>query len=302
MEELEDYIDEGMSPEERQAAEEVMEGLAMLRRQEAVQAAASERARLRRRPWRWWLVSLLLILGSVSYILWNKDRPSTSTSDTSITEPREEMDQSPSPPTGQGTPTAAEEKASEEENESRTPITPEQDSPPPPPPPVNEGPIARANIPPPAFPAPASFTRGSATDERLDKALLDQVWYTEYPLQDVVLDSSYIAIDGLLRERAFPRAYVGLQRMEREGNRSDTLLYLQGYTLLEMGQGGVAFTRFSQIENPPPAWQQQLDWYRALSLLFDQQYEAALVNFKAISQEPAHHYFREARKAIRLLE
>ena len=53
--------------------------------------------------------------------------------------------------------------------------------------------------------------------------------------------------------------------MKMEAN--DTLHFLKGYCLLEMGEGGDAIRFFDKIENPPSEWQPNLEWYRALGVL-----------------------------------
>lgn len=152
----------------------------------------------------------------------------------------------------------------------------------------------------PRYPAPVM--RGENTGNKAWKALLDKVWYTDYPRADLVLTPPFAPSDQLLQARDFNNAYVQLQRLERNMPANDTLRFLKGYCLLELGEGAEALGYFEQLEQRQPAWKMQLEWYRGLSLLLTGDRVKALSLFRKIGADPGHSYLQQSKKAIRLLE
>jgi Flp pilus assembly protein TadD len=143
------------------------------------------------------------------------------------------------------------------------------------------------------------LVRGQQQADPARQALLDALWYTTYPLRGLSVEGSdYDAVDSLIRERNFTGAYIRLERMARTAAPSDTLRYLRAYCLLETGQGEEALRDLDAIRPVPPAWSTQVAWYRGLAYLLAGSDKAALAAFSAITQQPAHPYFEEARKAV----
>jgi hypothetical protein len=163
------------------------------------------------------------------------------------------------------------------------------------------------------------------------KALLDQLWYVDYPLFGLKTSDAYDRADQLLQQRNFSAAYLALDEIEqaqidslslsiaRENQKrlekdptaspiaaspmaNDTILYLKAYCLLEMGEGQEAMFNFSRMRFPDPAWIPQLTWYRALALLQANKRSEALALFNTIAANPGHPYRKQARKALKLLQ
>lgn len=156
-------------------------------------------------------------------------------------------------------------------------------------------------IAPPLYPSPN--LRGESKDDQAWQAFLNKIWYTEYPIAGLTLSSSFEKIDAQLKERNFSKAYARLQRLARKMEQNDTLQLLQGYTLLEMGEGKEALLNFEDLEKNNPQWQLTLDWYRGLSLLIidAETRTAAKAAFEKIAKQPNHPFHLQAKKALLLL-
>ena len=170
-------------------------------------------------------------------------------------------------------------------------------------PPVKNRPIAEAqplpDLRPPSHPSPQ--VRGSNEENAERKALLDAVWYTDFPPANAAFDAPLDKAFGLLKERDFTSAYVRLQMLERKMPDNDSLLFLKGYTLLEMGEGVEAFNYFTKINELPTDWQGHIEWYKGLSyLLADDKTQATSV-FENIKGQGKHLFQKESAKALELL-
>jgi hypothetical protein len=180
----------------------------------------------------------------------------------------------------------------------------------------------------PRYPAPdVTMIRGDEEADKAQKALLNKIWYTDYPLTGLRLASAYKDADQLLQQRDFNAAYLELSRLERVQADSlsrrierrnkkrmeedstyrpvaaltapnDTLLYLKAYCMLEMGEGLGAMVNFGQIRTPDPAWMPQIEWYRSLAMTLAGEKEKALAVFREIAAQKGHRYRREAEKAV----
>lgn len=283
MEDFNQYLNDDSSPEEREAARKIQQGLSALRIQERVKAVAAERAALhRRRIWRWAVTAAVFVVMTGAVLLfWNMPAPITPPSVDPIpgtTPPKEETKTQP--------PTQSPAK---------------QETAPPP------GPIAQAKpeerLPNPRYPAPAVMMRGNDTGTADDKqALLNQLWYTDYPLNGLTVGSAFVAVDKSLRTRDFTTAYINLQRLDRQMPKNDTLLYLKAYCLMEMGQGAEALPYFESLQGHSPAWDAQLEWYRGLSLLQSGQKQAALSVFEKMASRGRPPYRAFGKKAVEMLK
>jgi tetratricopeptide (TPR) repeat protein len=312
MEDHSTYLNNDADDDERRAAARVLEGLNTLRLEAKVREAALERQALQRRSWWrrmfWASVVLVLIAGATLWLL-NPTVPPPAPASTPIVP----APQITPPPTPQAVP-------------APTPPAPAKQRPP----------MAQLNpnerLPDPRFAAPETgMIRGDQTPDPQLKALLDQVWYTDYPLEGLTLPIFHNKADQLLRQRNFEAAYLALERLERTQADSfsrrmerrnqqrmredstarpiaamsmpnDTLLYLKAYCVLEMGEGQEALMYLDQIRDLNPAWAPQMAWYRGLALLSSSKRAEALLVFKTIAALPKHAYRKQAEKAIRLLE
>lgn len=301
MENIDDYIDKDASAEERQAAEQVLDGLNTLRLQNKVQQVAALRANRRRNAWRriFGLLSLLLLLVVGVLYFWPKrdSSPPEIESFSSTVDPT-------TPPQQQETLPTQEEEIQQEEppaeqQPARQPAEQNQRSQQPEPPTQREMPIAQATpLPDPSFPAPSTFLRGQGdAPDATAKERLDQLWYTDYPLRGLTPGEDYASVDEALQERNFTQAFIRLQRAERRLAPNDTLNYLKAYTLLEMGEGAEAARLLSALNNPAASWTQQSDWYRALALLMAGEEAQAQDLINTIASKSQHIYQQHAKKA-----
>jgi hypothetical protein len=78
--------------------------------------------------------------------------------------------------------------------------------------------------------------------------------------------------------------------------------HLQGYCLLETGEGQEALLHFDQIQSRQLDWEPQLEWYRGLALLLADKKSEAIALFNVIAANAGHPYRRQARKALKLLQ
>ncbi|MEL6660239.1 MAG: hypothetical protein AAFR36_27485, partial [Bacteroidota bacterium] len=303
---IDDYLAEDASAEERQAAEQVLMGLDSLQLQQKVKRAAAERIRLQniaRRRMAGMIILLALLIGAAVY--WRSLRSKTPAEE----EPQRTESLTNEPGVPPSTPLETESTPLEENEPATTPPEEEpgrSESQEPPPPPIPENvPIAQTDpqeltpLPDPLHDAPNTFLRGqNNTTDSVTQARLNALWYTSYPLSGLELGDNLSNIGEALQNRNFTQAFIRVQRAERRQTPSDTLAYLKAYTFLEMGQGDEAARALSELEDIPEDWQDQSDWYQALALLLAGDLDAAQVLVTKITQEGGHSYQREAQKAL----
>jgi tetratricopeptide (TPR) repeat protein len=310
MEDFEQYIDDKDDAGARRAAEQVKEGLAGMRLESRLRAVAAERAAWQRRARRIQLLVALALLffvaGACYYFFRKKENAPTPPP---LQPPP--VPQQISPPINNTPPNFLPSK----EKKPRQPMV--QSTP--------DGPLRS-----PRYRAPnVPVIRGYATNQQVQKDLLDQIWYTDYPLTGLQLPTFYAYADQLLQQRNFKAAFRELGRLERvqadsmsrqierrnkkrleEDNTyqpvfalpapNDTLVYLRAYCSLEMGESGAALVGFNRASTVNPAWTPQIQWYRALSLALSGEKAQALEVFREIAAQKKHPYQREAEKAVRI--
>ena len=152
----------------------------------------------------------------------------------------------------------------------------------------------------PLYPSPN--IRGENEENPARKALLDKIWYTEYPLANTLLSEPFKPADQLLKSRDFNNAYVRLQRLERNQPANDTLRLMKGYCLLEMGEGAEALASLEGLETQHPDWNPQLEWLRGLALVLSGEKEKAVAQFRSIVSQTKHPYRLQSERAIELLK
>ena len=279
MEDFKQYLSENPDEEERSAAEQIRTGLDGLRLERKVtEVAAGRRALLRQRlRMRIVMATLLVVTGGGAILFfWKKDLPAPLEQQQLPDKP----DLRNTPPTGPDgvSPTLPVEKK----------ISP-----------VVENQPAR-DLPEPRFPAPV--LRGADSEDPARKALLNKVWYTDYPPPGFAAPGRFAQAGELLKARDFTGAYVQLQRLERNLPANDTLRFMKGYCLLEMGEGAEALAYFDGLEKRQPAWTMHLEWYRGLGEMLTGDSKKALTTFRKIGATPGHAYRQQGKKAARLLE
>lgn len=276
MEDHRQYLSNNADEDERRAARQVMEGLAGLRLEAKLKEVAAERQLLERRAiWRRifvWVIALALVVGAIYFVLGKKETPAAPT-------PTPQPQEQPATPPVH-TPTSPVDKPLDklQPMAQRTP---------------------GERLPDPRYPAPESvLTRGGSGAQQVSKALLDQIWYTDYPLNGLNVGGQFAKVDALLKKRNFEDAFDALEQIAD----SDTTRYLKGYSLLGWGEGTEALVYFNALQGRHNTWEPQLQWYRGLALLLDDKSEKALALFQQIAQQPHHPYQRQARKAVGLLK
>ena len=277
MEEHKQYLSDDADETERRAAELVMEGLAGLRLEAKVAQVAAERAAFyRRRFWRRVFFAggaLTLLASAVYFFLGKKAMPAPSPP---IEQPKDPSILRPNP-----VPSADKKSSS--------------------------GPIAQLRpderLPPTRDTAPGlDMIRGDAAADKKTKHLLDQVWYTDYPLKGLRTGDAFAKADELLKKRDFEAAYLELEDLEGQFSQNDTLRYLWGYCLLELGAGEEALEYFNALQGRHKDWEAQLQWYRGLALLLVHERAKALALFRQLAAQPKHPYRRQAEKAVRVFD
>lgn len=278
MEEYKQYLSDQADEDERRAAEQVMEGLAGLRLNAKVQEVAIERAALfRRMYWRRifiTMVALAWVAGAAYFIIGKKETPAAP----------QKQEQPSIPPAGNSTP-LPEQTPDKKENAPIAQLRPEE------------------RLPNPRYPAPdVTMIRGDETANKALKALLDQIWYTDYPLKGLKVSGPFKQADESLKKRDFNAAYLALGYLETSQPDNDTLRYLKGYCLLEMAEGEEALNYFDPLQGRNAAWEPQLQWYRGLAMLLADKREKAWVLFQKLAKQSQHPYQRQAGKAAGLIK
>ncbi len=283
MEEHKQYLSDHADEAERRAAAQVMEGLQGLRLEDKVASVAVERAALYRRIfWQRIVIAMvaLAFIAGAAYLL--VGRKSTSIAPTPPQLPVEQPQKSPVPRDNQVVPS---EKG--KDNTGSVPIAQVRPS------------ERLAN---PRYPAPEiTLIRGDQESNKTFQTLLNQLWYTDYPLRGLTSKDPFKQADENLKNRDFNAAYIALNRLENQMAVNDTLRYLKGYCLLEMGEGNEALANFDPLQGRHAAWEPQLQWYRGLAMLLAGERAKALDLFRQVKTLPKHPYRKQAEKAAGLL-
>lgn len=298
MEDYEQYLSNNAEDDERRAAAQVMEGLAGLRLEAKLREVAAEQAaQHRRRFWRRLLFTLaaLAFLATVAYWFFSKNEA------TPAAPPSEK--QAPSAPAPRKEQIPEQDKLEKpRENPPIAQIKPKEEVPVPPDPIFPTFALKDELIPEPLNPAPDLVaTRGAGQANTALQALLDQLWYVDYPLLGLDISKAFPNIDEKLKKRDFTTAYLELEQLGSTLPTNDTLHSLQAYCLLQTGEGQEALLHFDQIQSLQLDWKPQLEWYLGLALLLADKKPEALAQFTTIAANPRHPYRRQARKAMKLL-
>lgn len=280
MEDYKQYLNEDADEAERRAAAQVMEGLTGLRLEAKVREVAAERAALRRRAfWQNILVSVvaLVLVAGAAYLFLREEEAMPS-----VPQQQEQR----SAPQANNSTIPTEKTPDKKENAPIAQLRPEE------------------RLPNPRYAAPeATMIRGDEDADKALQALLDQIWYTDYPLVGLKVGSSFGKADAYLRKRDFTGAYLELDRLAGQTVDNNALLYLKGYCLLEMGEGAEALVNFDAIQQDShTTWVPQLQWYRGLAMLLADKRTEALALFKQLAAQPKHPYRRQAEKAAGLIK
>lgn len=298
MEDYEQYLSNNAEDDERRAAAQVMEGLASLRLENKLREVAAEQAAQHRRTfWRRILFTLaaLAFLAAVAYSFFDTNEA------TPAAPPSEK--QAPNAPAPRKEQTPEQDKL--EKPREKPPIAqikPKEEVPVPPDPIFPTFALQDELIPEPLHAAPDLVAvRGENEANIALKALLDRLWYVDYPLLGLDISKAFPSIDEKLKKRDFTTAYLELEQLGNTLLANDTLHALQAYCLLQTGEGQEALLHFDQVQNRQLAWEPQLEWYRGLALLLADKKPEALAQFTTIAANPGHPYRRQARKAMKLL-
>jgi hypothetical protein len=105
----------------------------------------------------------------------------------------------------------------------------------------------------------------------------------------------------LLMEKSFIDAFVQLQLLELQIPDNDTLAFLKGYNLLELGEGQEALRYFGKLP-PGSQWEPEVAWYSILAHLISGQARLAAAKAKVIAGDPSHPFRAEARALLTQIE
>ena len=279
MENFKQYLSEGADDRERETARQVLDGLTGLRLEQKVAEVAVERqALLRRKFWARviWGATLAVIAGVA---FWYLQKPAPGLEEKLIEQPGLQQ------PIANDTPAHTPPQIPKQTQEKSNPIAQNNSS---------------KRLPSPRFPSPN--IRGQNSEDKAWEAMLDQVWYTEYPIIELGLSEQFGKADQSLRSRDFSSAYIQLQRLEKKLPENDTLQLLKAYCLMEMGEGAEALTYFEKLNGKQAAWEMDLEWYKSLSLLLTGDQEKALSAFRKIANNARHPYREQGKKALQVLK
>lgn len=166
-------------------------------------------------------------------------------------------------------------------------------------PPANRPIAANTPLPDPRYPAPN--IRGGGPQDTALAALLDRVWYMNFPPPATRFTTPFDEAGRLLQERDFSKAYIRLELLERGNPANDTLQFLKGYCLLELGQGREALRYFDPATGNA-TWAAYRQWYRALALLSSGRRDEAKTTLEAIRATRGHPFQRQGAKALELMK
>ena len=249
---------------------------------EQVKAVLSEKPQTGR-PQRWtWLAGIVLLIVLTGGLLYWLNKPANLPTAPVPPSNTEQKTETPTPTQ----PTPDEKQPDTDQKREKAADTPRR-------------PIA-SDLPPPEFTAPTD--RGQNKDTRAWKTLLDQVWYTKFPPENTRFNAPFTEAAQLLIKRDFTAAFVQLEIQERQQTENDTMRFLKGYCLLEMGEGADALRYLEQLEEHQPGWKAQLQWYRGLALLLTGEAQKAMPQFREIANTPGHPFRVQSQKALELLE
>lgn len=159
------------------------------------------------------------------------------------------------------------------------------------------------NLMPPSYPAPnLQNVRGSENKNVELKNTLDQIWYMDFPPEGTAFNAPFDKAGKLLAERDFTKAYVRLNLLERKHPENDTLNFMKGYCLLELGQGEEALSYLEKNNTESKNWKEYIEWYKAISHLSNSNDEEGIIILKKISGAPSHYFNSKSKKAIELIE
>lgn len=157
-------------------------------------------------------------------------------------------------------------------------------------------------LPAPLYPSPnLQNVRGGGEENEDLKNILDQIWYMDFPPEGTTFSLPFEKAGDLLIERDFTKAYVRLNLLERKNPENDTLNFMKGYCLLELGQGEEAIKYFEKTNNPPQNWQNYIDWYSSLANIINEDIQTAKSSLLPITKNRKHLYHDEALKALNIL-
>lgn len=263
----------------RQLAEDIETAVVSERVYEAIHSLPRTNRSFQRRPWWWfWLLVSLIALGFIWLQQKEDDQPATSPSSNKITKTETDT----TPPV--------------QDAKQKVPVVPSQDYAPSPP-------LAEVRPTTPKDGGLVPRLRGTRSQDKASRqALMDALWYTEYPPQDMSLEPDFLQVDLLLRQRDFSKSYARLQLLERRITASDELFFLKGYCLLEKREGMEALRYFNKIEDEAPFGSDLLEWYRGLSFLLIQEDIDAQKVFETILKNPNHTFRPQAQKALEMIK
>ncbi|MEO0732221.1 MAG: hypothetical protein AAFZ52_05265 [Bacteroidota bacterium] len=130
------------------------------------------------------------------------------------------------------------------------------------------------------------------------QALVRQLWPNTYPLTGLDASEVFPVVDSLLRDGRFPAASLELRRRAQRTGWTDTLHYLQGYALLQLGRAPAAVASLNEMSPGQPAWSAQRDWLLAGGLLLAGRDGDAAVLLSRMAKEVDHPYGPAARRAL----
>ena len=158
-------------------------------------------------------------------------------------------------------------------------------------------PIAQSQ---PAVPAGSQLRGGGNTSAPSDlQHLLESIWFTSYDTVAKYYNYRFQPAVTALSKKDYPTAYASLRIAEKAKPGNDTLAYLKGICLLEMGEGAEAGRYFSKLDKTGHSRQAEGLWLSGLAWLLAGEREQAKLAWEKLKSLRAPVYSQKAAAALR---
>lgn len=131
--------------------------------------------------------------------------------------------------------------------------------------------------------------------------LVESVWVTRFEPKTGEYGERFAPVADLLKAKKFTDAFVQLTLLERQAPGNDTLAFLKGYCLLEMREGEEALRYFGKLEKGN-LWGEEVEWFSLLAHLLAGERERALNAAEKIAGRRGHRYRAKAEKVVEKLK
>lgn len=150
----------------------------------------------------------------------------------------------------------------------------------------------------PMVPAGSQLRGSSPSDPSELKQLLESVWFTAYDTVSQHYHFGFQPTVNALSQKDYPAAYVSLRMVEKAKPGNDTLAYLKGICLLELGEGAEAGRYFSQLDKTGHPKRAEGLWLSGLGWMLAGEREKAKRAWEKLKSLRAPVYSQKADAAL----